>query len=101
MRMRGFVGDFRLQQEAVAFPRNGFDVKRLIGGIAKRLAEFIDSGIYVGVVVHVRIGGPVPPAQVPTGGGITRVLLEGPRNPINLSLALEAGPVPRNVFACL
>ncbi len=101
MRMGGLVGNLRLQQKAVAFPGNGLDIERLIGGIAKRLAEFVDGGVYVGVVVHVRISGPEPHAQLFAGDDITRFFEECQKNLINLALELEPGPVPRNFLPLL
>src|SRR5258708_36717565 len=94
MRMGGLVGNLRLQQKAVAFPGNGLDIERLIGGIAKRLAEIVDGGVYVDVGVLVRISGPKPHAQVFAGDDITRVFEDSQSDLINLALVLEPGPAP-------
>src|SRR5438046_2103434 len=47
VRMRGLVGNLRLNQEAVALPRDGLDVERLVGGIAQRLAKLVNGRIDV------------------------------------------------------
>src|SRR5260370_20379990 len=99
--MRGLVGDFRLHQKAVALARNGLDVERLIGGIAKRLAQFVDGGIDVGVVVYVRIGGPEAHAQLFAGDDLTWFFEKCKKNLINLALELEPGPVARHFLPLL
>ena len=100
-RMGGLVGDFALHQEAVALARNSLDVERLMGGIAKRLAEFVDGGIYIGVVVHMRISGPEPYAQLFAGDDFTRFFEKCQKNLINLPLELEPGPAARNLLPLL
>ena len=51
----GLVGDFRLDEKAVTLARNGLDIERLIGRVAESLAQFIDGGVDVGVVIDVRV----------------------------------------------
>src|SRR2546422_11772117 len=97
--MGGLVGDFGLHQEAVALPRNSLDVERLIGGIAKRLAEFVDSGIYIGVVVHMRIGGPEADSQPFAGDDFPRVFEKWQEKPIKPPLELEPGRAARNLVS--
>ena len=99
--MWALVGNFRLHQEAVALAGNSLDVQRLIGGIAERLAEFVDSGIYIGVVVHMRISGPEPYAQLFAGDDFTRFFEKCQKNLINLPLQLEPGPAARNFLPLL
>src|SRR5213075_739760 len=99
--MWALVGNFRLHQEAVALAGNSLDVQRLIGGIAERLAEFVDGSIYVGVVVDMRIGGPEPHAQFFAGDDFTRFFEKGQKNLINLPLELEPGPVAGNFLPLL
>ena len=65
------------------------------------MAEFIDGGIHVGVVVHVRIGRPEPPAQLFAGDNFPRFFEECEKNLINLALELEAGPVPGHFLPLL
>ena len=99
--MSGLVRDFRLHQEAVALPRNGLDVERLIGGIAKRLAEFVYGSVYIGVVVDMRISGPEPHAQLFAGDDFTRFFEKCQKNLINLPLKFEPGAVARNFLPLL
>src|SRR5260370_41049219 len=82
-RKRGLVGYFGPHQKAVAFARNGLDVERPTRGIAERLAEFVDGGIYVGVVVYVRIGGPEGYAEVFASDHRCRVFEEREQNLVN------------------
>ena len=70
--VRGFVRNLRLDQEAVPFARNGLDVKRLVRGVAQRLAELVDGGIDVGIVVDMRIGGPQARTQLFAGDDFAR-----------------------------
>ena len=100
-RKRGLVGYFGPDQKAVAFARNGLDVERPTGGIAERLAELVDGGIYVGVVVYVRVGGPEAYAQLFAGNDFARFFEECQKNLINLPLELEPGPVPRHFLPLL
>src|SRR5260370_18723832 len=87
-RKRGLVGYFGPYQKAVAFARNGLDVERPTGGIAERLAEFVDGGIYVGVVVYVRIGGPETDCPLFAGDHFARVFEGGQKNLVKLPPAL-------------
>src|SRR5260370_9303668 len=93
-RKRGLVGYFGPHQKAVAFARNGLDVERPTGGIAERLAEFVDGGIYVGVVVYVRIGGPKKDSHLFAGGGFTRFFQEGRKNLGNIPPNTGDGHAP-------
>src|SRR5260370_20663686 len=72
---------------------NGCDRERFIRGIGRRLAQFVDGGIEVGVVVYMRIGGPEPEAQLFAGDDFTRFFEEGQEYLINLALELEPRPV--------
>src|SRR5260370_38085573 len=98
-RKRGLVGYFGPYQKAVAFARNGLDVERPTRGIAERLAEFVDGGIYVGGVVYVRIGGPQALWQVLAGDGCAMVFGGGPENPRNRPLGVVQGRVTRDLAA--
>src|SRR5260370_15807798 len=73
---------------------NGCDRERFIRGIGQRVAQFVDGGIDVGVVVYMRIGGPEPGAQLFAGDDFTRFFEEGPEYLINLSLELWTRPLP-------
>ena len=86
--MRGLVGNLRLHEEAVTLARNGLNVKRLIGGIAQRLAELVDGGIDVGVVVDVSIGRSQPHAELFAGDNFAGLLEECKQNLINFALKL-------------
>src|SRR5438552_18150887 len=99
--MWGLVGNFRWHDEAVALAWDGLDVERLMGGIAESMAEFVDGGIYVGVVVDMRIGGPEPHAQFFAGDDFTRFFEKGQKNLITLPLELQPGPVPGNFLPLL
>src|SRR5260370_5815996 len=95
-RKRGLVGYFGPYQKAVAFARNGLDVERPTRGIAERLAEFVDGGIYVGVVVYVRIGGPEAHGRLFASDDLARGFAEGPENPVTPPPKPAPGPVPRH-----
>ena len=101
VRAEGFVRDLRLDQEGVTLPGNRLDVKRLIGGIAKRLPELIHGGIYVGVVIYMGVRGPKARAQFFTGDDFARLFEERDKYLINLALKLEADPVPRHFLPML
>jgi len=101
VRMGSFVGDFRLHEKTVAFPGDGLDIKRFIGGIAERLAKFVDRGIYIGVVVDVGIGGPEPCTQFFAGDHFPRFLKKCQKNLIDLTLELETRPVPGHFLPLL
>src|SRR5439155_19305278 len=88
VRMRGLVGNLRLHQEAVTLARDGFNIERLVGGIAERLAELVNGGIDVGVVVDVRIGRPEAHAKLFAGDDFTGLLEERKQNLINFALKL-------------
>jgi len=77
-----------------------FDIERLIGRIPKRLAQFVDGGIDVGVVVYVRVGGPEPEAQLFAGDDFTRLFEKGQEYLINLALELEPGPSRVTSWRC-
>src|SRR5580704_15444915 len=50
--------------EAIAATRQGLDEMRIIGGVAKRLAQTVDGGIYAMVEIKVSIFGPESQAQL-------------------------------------
>ena len=86
--MRGLVGNLRLHEEAVTLARNGLNVERLVGRIAQRLAELVDGGIDVGVVVDVSIGRSQPHAELFAGDNFAGLLEECKQNLINFALKL-------------
>jgi len=53
-----------LNNEAVAPARHSFDVQRLIGRVAKGLAQLVYGGVDVGVVVDVGVRRPEAHAQL-------------------------------------
>src|SRR5437588_8841299 len=58
VRIPDAVRDFRLNEKGVSLARNGLDILRLVGRIAERHAELINGGVYVGVVIDVRVRRP-------------------------------------------
>src|ERR1700682_6715333 len=95
------VGDFRLDQQAISFARNGLDIEGLIGGVAESLAQFIDSGVDVGVVVDVRVCGPQAYAQFLARDDFTGLFEQNYQDLINLALELQPRAIPRHFLPLL
>src|SRR2546422_10265794 len=64
-----------------------------MGGIAEGLPQFIDSGVYVGIVVDGGTGRPEPHAQLFAGDHLAWLLEERQENLINLPLEPEPGAI--------
>jgi hypothetical protein len=55
---RGWIGNFDLSKEAVATASNSFHKTRTLGGIAERVADFVDCFVQSVVEVHEGVCGP-------------------------------------------
>jgi hypothetical protein len=97
----GLVGDFRLDEQAISFARNGLDIKGLIGGVAESLAQFIDGSVYVGVVVDVRVRRPQAYAQFLARDDFTGLFEQDNQDLINLALELQPRAIPRHFLPLL
>jgi hypothetical protein len=101
MRLGTLIGDFRLHQKAVAFPGNSLDIERFVGRIAERLAELVYRGIYIGVVIDVRVGGPEANAQFLAGNHFSWLFEEREKNLIDLTLEFKPGTIAGDFLALL
>jgi len=81
---------FRLDDEAVTFARNRFDVDRLVARIAARLAKLVHRGVDVGVVIDVRLIGPEAQPQLFAREDIALLLNEREQHLIHLALKAKA-----------
>src|SRR5271163_151713 len=65
------IGGFGEHHETVPFTRNRLDVKRLVRAITQDLSKLVHRRVDVGVVIHVRVGGPEALAQFFAGYDLT------------------------------
>src|SRR5207302_9882102 len=86
VRIADAVRDFRLNEKGVSLARNGLDILRLAGRIAKRHAELINGGIYVGVVIDVSVRGPEANTQVVASHHFARLFEEPEKSRVHLRL---------------
>jgi hypothetical protein len=95
------VGDFGLNQEGVSLSRDGLHVERLVRGIAQGNAKLVNGGIYVGVVVDVRVRGPQAYAQLFPRHDFTRLFKKREKRLVDLPLKLQPNPIPRDFLPLL
>jgi len=89
----GHIGEFRLNNQAIALARDGLDIKRLVRGVAESLAQLVYGGVYVGVVIDMGIRGPQAEAQFIPGDHLTMLFDKGEQNLIDLALQFEASAI--------
>jgi hypothetical protein len=86
MRRAGNIGCLGGNHETIPFPRDRLDIERFVRGVSQRLAKLVYSGIDVGVVVDVSVGGPEALAQLLSSNDLTRFLEERDEDLIHLTL---------------
>src|SRR5712692_5106342 len=78
-----------MRHEAIAFARDRFDVKWLVGRVPEGLAKLVDRGIDVRVVVDLRVRGPQALPQFFARNYLTRFLHKCHQHLVDLALQLQ------------
>src|SRR5690349_21234687 len=83
------IGKLRRTNETVAAAGDCFDIRRLFGGFAERLAKLVHRGVDVGVVVDVGVGRPQGLFELIAGDHFSLIVNQHQQHLIDLALQTE------------